>query len=124
NFTYDRNITQDEAGNCGTLFLGVGVIGAIAIGRITDKTRKYSAIVIICSWCVQLILLWFVVFLYFVDKGKPSKGQVVQLYVINALMGFFCIAFFPTSLEMAVELAYPISESASVSISMEITPLV
>ncbi|CAD5217635.1 unnamed protein product [Bursaphelenchus okinawaensis] len=93
-------------GLCGSLMIISGLIGSAVCGIIADKTKKFNLIykscLILAVSCA--IFMAFVVF-------HENKNALILSSII--LFGFFGLATYPISLELAVECTFPTPEAFS-----------
>ncbi|BFY97761.1 hypothetical protein BsWGS_00801 [Bradybaena similaris] len=104
-----QNYNNNFAGLCGALMIAVGAVGAVIAGFIADKTKKFAEVTKIGISLSVLCVIAFVQFARMRDMEVPIAVSV-------ALFGFFGFAIYPTSLEMAVEVTYPVAEATSTGI--------
>ncbi|CAG5127238.1 unnamed protein product, partial [Candidula unifasciata] len=104
-----QNYNNSFAGLCGALMIAVGAVGAVIAGFIADKTKKFAEVTKIGFCLSALCGIAFVQF-------ARLRGMDVPIAVSIALFGCFGFAIYPTSLEMAVEVTYPVAEATSTGI--------
>lgn len=88
-----------EAGTLGAIFLGAGLVGALAAGLMLDATHQYGR-------CLKVGFAgaWFAAIL-FVCALRPEN--FTWLAVCFALLGFLMLPLLPVSVENAVEITWP-----------------
>ncbi|GFO44746.1 major facilitator superfamily domain-containing protein 7-like [Plakobranchus ocellatus] len=101
-----QNYSNTFAGLCGALMIGFGAIGAVVAGLIADKTRKFAEVTKIGFCCSVLAGIAF-------TQLSRIRGQSIAIAISITFFGMFGFAIYPTSLELAVELTYPVAEATS-----------
>ncbi|KAH9518549.1 hypothetical protein Btru_017124 [Bulinus truncatus] len=104
-----QNYNNSFAGLCGALMISSGIIGAFIAGLIADKTKKFSEVTKI-GFCLSTLCS-----IAFVQLAR-IRGQEVAVAASITMFGFFGFAIYPTALEMAVEITYPVAEATSTGI--------
>ncbi|CAL1538983.1 unnamed protein product [Lymnaea stagnalis] len=104
-----QNYDNNFAGLCGALMIAAGAVGAVIAGVIADKTKKFSEVTKI-GFCLSTLCG-----IAFVQMAR-LREQAIAVATSITLFGFFGFAIYPTSLEMAVELTYPVAEATSTGI--------
>uniref|UniRef100_A0A2C9KD64 Major facilitator superfamily (MFS) profile domain-containing protein n=1 Tax=Biomphalaria glabrata TaxID=6526 RepID=A0A2C9KD64_BIOGL len=101
-----QNYDNNFAGLSGALMIAFGIVGAFVAGLIADKTKKFSEVTKI-GFCLSTLFS-----IAFVQLAR-FRGQDVLIAASIALFGCFGFAIYPTALEMAVEITYPVAEATS-----------
>ncbi|KAK3799318.1 hypothetical protein RRG08_048825 [Elysia crispata] len=101
-----QNYSNSFAGLCGALMIAFGAVGAVIAGLIADKTRKFEEVTKIGFCCSVLGGIAF-------SQLARMRDQHIAVGVAITIFGMFGFAIYPTSLELAVELTYPVAEATS-----------
>ncbi|XP_056004844.1 solute carrier family 49 member A3-like isoform X2 [Ostrea edulis] len=101
-----RGYSNDFAGLCGALMIVGGVVGAIIAGIYVDKTKRFEEVVKI-SFAIAVV--FGVVFF----ELARYKNQEILLAIMVTAFGTFGFAMYPISMELAVEITYPVAEATS-----------
>ncbi|RUS84086.1 hypothetical protein EGW08_008125 [Elysia chlorotica] len=104
-----QNYSNGFAGLCGALMIAFGAVGAVVAGLIADKTRKFEEVTKI-GFCLSV--LGGIAF----TQMARMRDQHVAVGVTITIFGMFGFAIYPTALELAVELTYPVAEATSTGI--------
>jgi MFS family permease len=97
-----RGFTPTEAGTMGALMLVAGVIGAVVLSALSDRSgRRVKFMVIALAASIPGIL------------GVAFASSAVLLYAFAALLGFFVVAVLPLGMQYAAEIAHPTPEGTS-----------
>ncbi|XP_059142550.1 solute carrier family 49 member A3-like [Physella acuta] len=104
-----QNYDNNFAGLCGALMIGLGAVGAFIAGFIADKTKKFAEVTKI-GFCLSTLCG-----IAFAQLAR-LRGQAIATATSITMFGFFGFAVYPTSLELAVELTYPVAEATSTGI--------
>ena len=86
----------------GLKLLLAGVVGAIAIGILVDKTRKYKLIMQLILVVSATVITICIVFLKFDSENKTMFTTMMILF------GFVFIGYFPLGLSFGAELTFPL----------------
>ena len=100
------NYTDNSVSNAGIVILILGIPGMLIGGFIVSRTQMYKLVMNVCLLVNSLALLWLV----FLSKDEDKYPQVMAVMVIA---GIFTSTLQPISLELAVEISYPVSEVVS-----------
>ncbi|KAF4521331.1 hypothetical protein B566_EDAN014710 [Ephemera danica] len=97
------------AGNIGATFIIFGLIGAIFVGIILDRTHKYkeTCFVLYIMACVGSIGLTLLL---------SFECPKYSIYMVAAVIGFFMIGYLPSGYEFGAELTYPEAEATSAGV--------
>uniref|UniRef100_A0A1A7X031 Major facilitator superfamily domain containing 7 n=1 Tax=Iconisemion striatum TaxID=60296 RepID=A0A1A7X031_9TELE len=101
-----QGYTNDFAGLCGALFIGVGFFGSAVFGFYVDKSKKFIEVIKINMAMTALCCVAFSV----VCLLPQQKAAIA---VVCSLFGFFGFAIFPVAMELSVECSYPVGEATS-----------
>ncbi|XP_012938860.1 solute carrier family 49 member A3 [Aplysia californica] len=104
-----QNYDNSFAGLCGALMIAAGAVGAVIAGVIADKTRKFSEVTKLGFVFSNLAGIAFVQLARYRDLEYPVA-------ICITLFGAFGFAVYPTALELAVEVTYPVAEATSTGI--------
>ncbi len=97
-----RGFTPTEAGTMGALMLVAGVIGAVVLSALSDRSgRRVRYMVIALAASIPGIL------------GVAFASSALLLYAFAALLGFFVVAVLPLGMQYAAEIANPTPEGTS-----------
>jgi MFS family permease len=97
-----RGFSPTEAGTMGALMLVAGVIGAVVISALSDRSgRRVRFMVISLVAAIPGVL------------GVAFASSEVLLYAFAALLGFFVVAVLPVGMQYAAEIASPTPEGTS-----------
>jgi MFS family permease len=97
-----RGFSPTEAGTMGALMLVAGVIGAVVLSALSDRSgRRVRFMVIALVASIPGVL------------GVTFATSAVLLYVSAALLGFFLVAVLPVGMQYAAEIANPTPEGTS-----------
>ena len=97
-----RGFTPTEAGTMGALMLVAGVIGAVVLSALSDRSgRRVKFMVIALVASVPGVL------------GVAFASSALLLYAFAALLGFFLVAVLPLGMQYAAEIANPTPEGTS-----------
>jgi MFS family permease len=97
-----RGFTSIDAGNVGAILLVGGVIGAVVISALSDRSRRrvpYLALALLCS---SPALLWLTL-----------AGSLAGLFGAAFLLGFFMTSALPIGMQYSAELTAPAPEGTS-----------
>ena len=97
-----RGFSSVEAGNLGALLLLGGVLGAVVISALSDRSQRrvpYLAGALVIS---APALIWLTL-----------AGSVVGLYAAAFLLGFFMTSALPVGMEYSAEITAPTPEGTS-----------
>jgi MFS family permease len=102
--------SSDDAGIFGAVIIIAGLLNALVVGVIMDRTHAYRLIlkILLVGACASGI--------YFILILQPNKFY--PLAVSIGLMGFFLLPLLPVSFECAVECTYPIRAEWSTGLLM------
>jgi MFS transporter, FLVCR family, MFS-domain-containing protein 7 len=95
--------TSDQAGFFGVAVVLASIVGALAVGAILDKTRKYVFVIRVVG-VAALISFTALTFLL-----RPERfGLIIG---ICCILGASAVALVPACLEAAVEVTFPVAEA-------------
>lgn len=95
-------LSPREISTVGLYLLLAGIIGAIMVGAIVDRTGAYKITTIVLS-------LLNVIFLTVVNQTVYHLEYSYALFMISMmLMGFSSVAYLPLSFSFAAELTFPL----------------
>ncbi|KAL1918120.1 uncharacterized protein VTP21DRAFT_3386 [Calcarisporiella thermophila] len=99
------NYTEADAGVFSIILVVCGLVGAISMAIVSDRTKRHSLIIktMTPSAGVLLIGLIFAV----------REDDFIGIAVVCALLGFVMFSCLPVGLELGVECTYPIAEATS-----------
>lgn len=97
-----RGITPSQAGAVGAVFVIAGVLGAVLLPIISDKTRR--RIPLILGVMVTLVPLYL---------GLAFLEGFIPLVVVAGLAGFLIMGAAPIMFQHGSEVAYPVREGTS-----------
>jgi len=97
--------TSEEAGSIGATLIGTGLFSSILVGYLVDRTREYRLLMWSGMIASSIGLWWFTAFL------RPGMYGMVILGA--AMFGGFGMAMMPVSMDLAVELTYPVPGGTS-----------
>ncbi len=102
--------SSTDAGILGAVIIIAGLLNALVVGVIMDRTHAYRLIlkILLVGACASGI--------YFILILQPNKFY--PLAVSIGLMGFFLLPLLPVSFECAVECTYPIRAEWSTGLLM------
>ncbi|XP_039251544.2 solute carrier family 49 member A3-like [Styela clava] len=100
--------TDQMAGVSASVLTASGIVGAIIISTVVDKTKKFTEALksVYFLTALGVILLSFTHYIY---MGYGIVGEV-------ALIGFFAFTIYPVGAEIAAECTYPIGTGLSTGI--------
>jgi len=93
---------NDVAGYAGGALLGCGLLGAVVMGVILEKTRAYTVVLKTGIAVAVCAITWML--------ASMRPGQPDVLIAAYAVMGFCLVPLLPVCLETAAECTYPIPE--------------
>ncbi len=97
-----RGFSPTEAGTMGALMLVAGVIGAVVLSALSDRSgRRVRYMIIALAASIPGIL------------GVTFASSALLLYAFAALLGFFLVAVLPIGMQYAAEVANPTPEGTS-----------
>lgn len=97
-----RGFSSVEAGNLGALLLLGGVLGAVVISALSDRSQRrvpYLAVALVIS---APALMWLAL-----------AGSVTGLYAAAFILGFFMTSALPVGMEYSAEITAPTPEGTS-----------
>eukprot|EP00039_Didymoeca_costata_P005797 m.84733 g.84733 ORF g.84733 m.84733 type:complete len:468 (+) comp12978_c0_seq1:206-1609(+) len=100
-----QGYTPNDAGTFGGILIGSGLVGAGIAGAVLDCTGAFLTVERLSYWSATAT------FVLFTLANKPDRWALMAAACGG--MGFFCFAVLPTSLELGVEITYPIGEATS-----------
>lgn len=108
NTLINSNISNDNAGTFGAVFIVFGLVGAGCGSYLMEHTRAYRTIlkcgVLLCIFACFL----FISMLY--------SNNFWPLTISFSVLGFFILPLLPVMMENCAECTYPISEDLSMGI--------
>ena len=97
-----RGFSPTEAGTMGALMLVAGVIGAVVLSALSDRSgHRVRFMVVALAASVPGVL------------GIAFAQSALLLYAFAALLGFFLVAVLPVGMQYAAEIATPTPEGTS-----------
>ena len=106
----DIGASTSDAGLFGGVLIGGGILGAVFIGVLLDRTHWYRA-------CLKGGNLWALVTVGVV-LWQLQPGHTGALTACFGVSGFALIPLLPVTFECAVECTYPVPEEASAGLLM------
>jgi FLVCR family MFS transporter 7 len=103
-FTCSRGYSNTFSGSTIALATTTGIIGAFCLGFVANKTGKLKEVI-----KFGIIIATFFWLLFFQSLRKPSMEVAIILFV--APFSFFAFGVNALSLELNVELTYPIEQA-------------
>lgn len=100
--------SETQAGIAGAILIVVGIIAAIIISIVNDRTHAY---VFIIKALVPVVAASYLAFLF-----APPTRTVLAPYVILAFLGAASFGIMPVALEYVCEVTYPVSPEVSSTI--------
>ena len=94
--------SQSDAGNVGIMNVGVGLIFAGFFCYTADKTQQHGPILTIC--CIFTTIGSFLIY------ASLTPNMTALMYIANAVMGMGLFATIPISMELAVDVTFPVCE--------------
>jgi hypothetical protein len=92
--------TEDESGIAGALLIGVGLVAAAILSPVIDRTKAYLLYIKIL---VPLIAACYLAFVW-----APATRSLIAPYVILSILGASSFSLLPMTLELLVEVTYPV----------------
>ncbi|KAF9168111.1 hypothetical protein BGX21_010500 [Mortierella sp. AD011] len=102
------NYTSSEAGYVGAAMFVAGLISAAVSSPFTDKYKQYKSL---CKSLVPMATTALIALIFVVRRN--DFGGIIAVCV---LLGISAFAVLPASLELAVEITYPVTPASSTSI--------
>ncbi|XP_053379962.1 solute carrier family 49 member A3-like [Mercenaria mercenaria] len=101
-----RGYSDEFAGLCGALMIVTGTVFA-ALGSIyVDRTKKFDEVLKISFGLACLAVIAF-------TQVTRQRDQHIWVAVTSALFGGFALVIYPVSLELAVEVTFPVAAATS-----------
>uniref|UniRef100_A0A8C4A730 Major facilitator superfamily (MFS) profile domain-containing protein n=1 Tax=Denticeps clupeoides TaxID=299321 RepID=A0A8C4A730_9TELE len=97
------------AGQCGVLFILLGLLGAGATSWYVDQSKKFSE-----TTKISICLASVACSIFAVVSQMPD--QKTSVAVTCCLFGLFGFAMYPVAMELSVECSYPVGEATSAGI--------
>jgi MFS family permease len=104
-FSFSLIDSNNDAGTFGAVIIVCGLVGAIVMGKLMEKTKAYVLLL-----RVGVLLVCFSVF--FLMAMLFAKNYW-PLTIAFGFLGFFSIPLLPILIESCAESIYPISEEVS-----------
>ncbi|CAK8988237.1 Solute carrier family 49 member A3 (Major facilitator superfamily domain-containing protein 7-a) (Major facilitator superfamily domain-containing protein 7-b) (Myosin light polypeptide 5 regulatory protein) (MYL5) [Durusdinium trenchii] len=104
-FVEKSGYTTDDASQFSALLVGCGIVNAIAMGIVMDKTHKYRELLRGTFVVAGILVVAFVLVL------RPNN--FVAIAFVFGMMGAAMLPLLPIALESAAECTYPVSEDLS-----------
>lgn len=101
-----RGYSDDFAGICGALMIVIGMLLSAVAGVYVDKTKHFDEVLKIS---LSLAVLSGIAF----TQVSRMRDQHAWVAVTAALFGGFGLTIYPISMELAVEVTYPVAEATS-----------
>eukprot|EP00040_Diaphanoeca_grandis_P030334 m.179177 g.179177 ORF g.179177 m.179177 type:complete len:529 (-) comp31960_c0_seq2:41-1627(-) len=105
--------TETEAGFASAALIGAGLVGAIVAGVLLDYTGRFILLGRATFLTAGISLATFA---FFVQDYSPHPNNLTLVILTSAFLGFGFFSTLPISLELAVELTYPVPEGTSASL--------
>jgi len=102
-----RGITPEGAGVIGGTMVAAGIIGAVILPMISDKTKRRNKML---TWPILVAMIGL--------AGITITSDYLILLVSAAVMGFFVMGLGPIAFQYGAEVAYPVPEGTSYGILM------
>ena len=100
----DLHYSETHIGVMGTVLVLAGMLGAIFCGYIADKfDRKHKHILLLFMCGAFFSMSWY--------TFSATQDNYVSLLGAFACLGFFLTALMPVSMDLAVEVAYPVPDT-------------
>ncbi|KAL3863356.1 hypothetical protein ACJMK2_005114 [Sinanodonta woodiana] len=106
-----RGYSDTFAGICGAIMIAAGAFGAVFAGLYVDRSKKFEEVVKVCFACAVLFGIMF-------TEVSRFRDQHVLIALSAALFGGFGFAIYPISMELAVEVTYPVAEATSAGLAI------
>lgn len=101
-----RGYSDDFAGICGALMIVLGMVLSAVAGVYVDKTKHFDEILKV-SYC--LAVLAGIIF----TQVSRLRDQHAWVAIAAGLFGGFGLTIYPISMEIAVEVTFPVAEATS-----------
>ncbi|WAR21673.1 S49A3-like protein [Mya arenaria] len=101
-----RGYSDDFAGLCGALMIVCGVIMSGVAGVYVDKTKRFDEVLKVSFAIATLAGIAF-------TQVSRLRDQQALVAITLALFGGFGLVIYPISMELAVEVTYPVAEATS-----------
>ena len=103
----------------GTIFIVIGIFGAMLFGWLADRTRAYKTLIILCIFLSFLPSVLFAAVFWLYQRGSMGPWlSSILLYVAGAMMGFFMTALLPLCMDLSVEITFPLPEATVSNVLM------
>jgi Ribulose-5-phosphate 4-epimerase and related epimerases and aldolases len=102
-----HGISSDQAGLIGGIMVIIGLVGAVILPALSDKTRKRRSFLI---WPILFAIPGFI--------GLTFFANYWLLLISSAVMGFFVLGIGPIAFQYGAETAYPVPEGTSYGMLM------
>lgn len=93
---------NEFAGKVGFVIVISGISAALICGWFLDKTRLFKETVVFVAIGSFISMVLFTVLV--------TKGNIHVMYAVAALQGMFWVSYLTTSVQIAIEVSFPISE--------------
>jgi len=94
----------------GMLVVLVGIAGAIIMGVLGDRTRRYKLLLCIALFGSAGCMVWFTL------ASVPDNRVMVA--ICCSILGLFMTAVLPVGMDLSVEITYPMPEAITTSLLM------
>ncbi|KAJ3146186.1 hypothetical protein HK101_002361 [Irineochytrium annulatum] len=94
--------TESVAGNLGVAALVPGIIVAVIVGRVLDRTKTHRKAIKVLPWLSVVGMILFIV-------ATMAPGREIMLYLASAFIGVGGFPSIPIALELGVECTFPIA---------------
>ncbi|CAG2224614.1 solute carrier family 49 member A3-like [Mytilus galloprovincialis] len=101
-----KGYSNSFAGLCGALMIAGGVLGAVVSGIYVDRSKKFAEVIKFSYAGAVMAGLAF-------TQVARLRDQSVLAATCITLFGVFGFAMYPISMEMSVEVTYPVAEATS-----------
>jgi len=108
-----QGYSETNAGLASAALIGAGLLGAMMSGVLLDCTGKFVPLM---RGAFVLGGSSLAIFAYFVKPYETNPDELTTVILTSALLGFGFFSTLPLTLELGVELTYPVPEGTSASL--------
>ncbi|KAK6185219.1 hypothetical protein SNE40_007500 [Patella caerulea] len=101
-----RDYQNSFSGLCGALMIAIGAVGGAVAGLFVDKTKLFEEVIKMSLGLATLFGIFFTLI-------SRLRGHPILTAISISGFGFFGFAIYPISMELAVEITYPVAEATS-----------